>query len=32
MRASEAFGIWKDRKDLANVNAYVRKLRQPRCF
>jgi len=28
----EAFGMWKDRKDLRDVAAYVRKLRQPRDF
>lgn len=25
-----AFGIWRDRQDMADVPAYVRKLRQPR--
>jgi antitoxin (DNA-binding transcriptional repressor) of toxin-antitoxin stability system len=25
-----AFGMWKDRKDMADVAAYVRKLREPR--
>ena len=25
-----AFGIWRDREDVADVAAYVRKLRQPR--
>lgn len=25
-----AFGIWRDRKDMADVEAYVRKLRAPR--
>ena len=25
-----AFGIWRDREDLADVQAYVRKLRAPR--
>ena len=25
-----AFGIWRDREDMANVAAYVRKIRQPR--
>lgn len=25
-----AFGIWRDREDLADVAAYVRKLREPR--
>ncbi len=25
-----AFGIWRDRKDMADVAAYVRKLRAPR--
>jgi prevent-host-death family protein len=27
---AEVFGMWKDRKDLRNVPAYVRKLRQGR--
>lgn len=26
----ELFGIWKDRKDLENVNSYVRKIRKER--
>jgi antitoxin (DNA-binding transcriptional repressor) of toxin-antitoxin stability system len=26
----EAFGMWKDRKDMSNVNQYVRKLRRGR--
>lgn len=26
-----AFGIWRDREDMADVAAYVRKIRQPRC-
>jgi prevent-host-death family protein len=30
LRTSEAFGLWKGRKDLQDVSAYVRKLRQPR--
>ena len=30
LRTSEAFGLWKSRKDLRDVGAYVRKLRQPR--
>jgi prevent-host-death family protein len=30
VRASEAFGMWKDRKDLNNVPKFVRKLRQSR--
>lgn len=25
-----AFGIWRDREDMADVRAYVRKLREPR--
>lgn len=25
-----AFGIWRDRKDMADVEAYLRKLRAPR--
>ena len=25
-----AFGIWRDREDVADVAAYVRKIRQPR--
>jgi hypothetical protein len=25
-----AFGIWRDREDIADVAAYVRKIRQPR--
>ncbi len=25
-----AFGIWRDREDMTNVTAYVRKIRQPR--
>ena len=25
-----AFGIWRDREDMADVQAYVRKLREPR--
>jgi hypothetical protein len=25
-----AFGIWRDRQDMADVQAYVRKLRAPR--
>lgn len=25
-----AFGMWKDREDMADVDAYVRKLRAPR--
>ena len=25
-----AFGIWRDREDLADMAAYVRKIRQPR--
>jgi len=26
----ELFGIWKDRKDLEDVNSYVRKIRKER--
>jgi hypothetical protein len=25
-----AFGIWRDREDMGDVQAYVRKLREPR--
>lgn len=25
-----AFGLWRDRKEMTDVDAYVRKLRQPR--
>ena len=25
-----AFGIWRDREDMADMHAYMRKLRQPR--
>lgn len=25
-----AFGMWKDREDMADVNAYVRNMRKPR--
>ena len=25
-----AFGIWRDREDMSDVQAYVRKLREPR--
>ena len=25
-----AFGIWRDREDMVDVEAYVRKIRQPR--
>jgi hypothetical protein len=25
-----AFGIWRDREDMADVAAYVRKIREPR--
>lgn len=28
--ADPAFGMWRDRKDMADVEAYVRKLRAPR--
>jgi len=30
LRAHEARGLWKDRRDLAEVSGFVRKLRQPR--
>jgi len=30
LRTPEAFGLWKDRKDLRDVATYVRKLRRPR--
>jgi prevent-host-death family protein len=30
VRANEAFGMWKDRKDLSNVPKFVRTLRQGR--
>ena len=30
LRAHEAFGLWKDREDLTDVSAFVRKLRLPR--
>jgi len=30
LRTPEAFGLWKDRKDLRDVGTYVRKLRRPR--
>ena len=30
LRAHEAFGLWKDRDDLTDVPAFVRKLRRPR--
>ena len=30
LRTPEAFGLWKDRDDLRDVSAYVRKLRRPR--
>jgi len=30
VRASDAFGMWKDRKDLSNVPKFVRTLRQSR--
>ena len=25
------FGMWREREDMADVHAYVRKLRAPRC-
>ncbi len=32
MRASEhpSFGMWRDREDMQDVEAYIRKLRKPR--
>ena len=30
VRANKAFGMWKDRKDLSNVQKFVRTLRQGR--
>jgi len=30
LRTGEAFGIWKDRKDMSDVSAYVTNLRKPR--
>jgi len=30
LRTPEAFGLWKGRKELRDVGAYLRKLRQPR--
>jgi prevent-host-death family protein len=32
MRASEhpSFGMWRDREDMQDVDAYIRKLRKPR--
>ena len=30
LRGHQAFGLWKDREDLADVSGFVRKLRQPR--
>jgi antitoxin (DNA-binding transcriptional repressor) of toxin-antitoxin stability system len=30
LRKSEAFGLWKDRKDLRNVAAFVRSMREGR--
>ena len=30
LRTPEAFGLWKGRRDLRDVGAYVRKLRRPR--
>ena len=29
-KANELFGIWKNRKDLKDVNSYVRELRKER--
>ena len=30
MTDDPAFGIWRDREDMADVAAYVRRIRQPR--
>ena len=30
LRTGETFGLWKDRKDMSDVSAYVMKLRRPR--
>jgi prevent-host-death family protein len=30
LRTCEAFGLWKDRKDMSDVSAYVAKLRKTR--
>ena len=30
LRAGDAFGLWKDRKDMSDVSAYVMKLRKSR--
>lgn len=30
LRASEAFGLWKDRRDMRDVSGFVRKLRTRR--
>ena len=30
LRTGEAFGLWKDRKDMGDVPAYVTKLRKTR--
>jgi hypothetical protein len=30
LRTCEAFGLWKDRKDMSDVSAYVMKLRKTR--
>lgn len=30
LRTGDAFGLWKDRKDMSDVSAYVMKLRRPR--
>jgi prevent-host-death family protein len=30
LRTGEAFGLWKDRKDMSDVSAYVMKLRKSR--
>ncbi len=29
-KADELFGIWKDRKDMDDVDSYIKKLRKPR--
>ncbi|PID50575.1 MAG: hypothetical protein CR991_00800 [Proteobacteria bacterium] len=32
IRNTPAFGMWASRKDMEDVNSYVRSLRQPRSF
>jgi prevent-host-death family protein len=32
LRTDEAFGLWKDRKDMRNVAAFVRNTRKGRFF